>query len=160
MAITAQFTTYNGNPKKVNKNVTFAGNTVTVKAYETIDDLTCDFILNGHGYHGVNYMKVSWDGVEKFYFIEKRAGMTGDMTRITASCDVLYTYANEINNASAVLNRTSNNAYVNSLLRDSKVLTLSGAVPSSIRLFDMLSDQEYYYVAVLQSSASSISSQS
>lgn len=157
MAITAWFTTYNGNPKKVNKNVTFAGNQVTVKAYETIDDLTCDFILNGHGYHGVNYMKVSWDGVEKFYFIEKRAGMAGDMTRITASCDVLYTYANEINNAPAVLNRTSNNTYVNSLLRDSKVLTLSGAVPSSIRLFDMLSDQEYYYVAVLQSSASSIS---
>lgn len=155
MAITAQFATYNGNPKKVNKNVTFTGNTVTVKAYETIDDLTCDFILNGHGYHGVNYMKVSWDGVEKFYFIEKRAGMTGDMTRITASCDVLYTYANEINNASAVLNRTSNTEYVNSLLRDSKVLTLSGAIPSSIKLSNYISDWEYYYVAVLQSKASS-----
>lgn len=157
MAITAQFTTYNGNPKKVNKNVTFAENPITVKAYETIDDLTCDFILNGHGYHGVNYMKVSWDGVEKFYFIEKRAGMTGDMTRITASCDVLYTYANEINNAPAVINRTSNNAYVNALLRDSKVLTLSGARVSSIRLSRYISDWEYYYVAVLQSAPSKIS---
>lgn len=156
MAITAQFTTYNGNPKKVNKNVTFAGNPVTVKAYETIDDLTCDFILNGHGYHGVNYMKVSWDGNIRYYFIENRSGLTGDRTSITASCDVLYTYADKINNSSAVLNRTSNNAYVNSRLRDSQVLTLSGAIPSSLYLVNnILDDTEYYYVGVVQAQASS-----
>lgn len=158
MAITAWFTTYSGNPKKVNKSVTFEGEGTAIQSYETIDDLTCDFILNGHGYHGTNYMKVSWDGVIKYYFIEKRSGMPADMTRITATCDVLYTYANEVNNAEAVLNRTSNGVYVNSLLRDSKVLTLSGAVPSSIKLAEILSDREYYYVAVLQSAPSTVGS--
>lgn len=157
MAITAWFTTYSGNPKKINKTVTFSGDGATIKAYETIDDLTCDFILNGHGYHGTNYMKVSWDGVVKYYFIERRSGMTGDMTRITATCDVLFTYASDITSSGAILNRTSNGNYVNSLLRDSKVTTLSGAVPSSVKLVsDVLDDQEYYYVGILQGTASEL----
>ena len=156
MAITAWFTTYSGNPKKVNKDVSFSGDGKTISAYETIDDLTCKFILDGHGYHGVNYMKVSWDGNIRYYFIENRSGLTGNRTSITASCDVLYTYASNIKNASAVLNRTSNNTYVNSRLRDSQVLTLSGAIPSSLYLVNnILDDTEYYYVGVVQAQASS-----
>ena len=157
MAINAYFGTYTGNPKKVKKTVTLSETAIPIQAYDEIDDLTCDFVLAGSGYHGYNYMKVEFPNHTKYYFIEKRAGVAGNMTKITATCDVLYTYTNSIINASAVLNRTSNGTYVNSLLRDSKVSTLSGAFPSSkILIPNVLDNQEYYYVAILQNGPSDV----
>lgn len=156
MAITANFGTYTGNPKKILKTVTF-GEAITISAWEEIDDLTCDFILDGAGYHGANYMKVDWNGTEKFYFIESRTGMTGTRTKIRAVCDVLYTYRTTIISSPAVLNRTSygSSGLTFPFLKDNKVTTLAQTEFSSNRLAsNIISDTEYVYVGVLQKVAS------
>lgn len=153
MSINAYFATYDGNPEKVNKDVSSTfGSAVTVQATRDINDLTCEFILDGHGYHGDNYMKVEWDGVTKYYFIEKREGMPGDMTKITATCDVLTTYASAINNAPAVIARTSSGDF-NAFLKDEKTPILSTTYFSSKKIGDgsvgnLISGQEYFYVGV------------
>lgn len=166
MAITARVGTWKGNPKVLVKDgsetygsVFWASETLnlTVSAYEEIDDLTCDFILNGHGYHSYNYMEVDWGGTTKYYFIEKRSGMTGDMTKVRCTCDVLYTYSAEILNASAIINRTSwtTDTITDFMLRDNKVTTTSRTIISSEALQEnVIGDQEWYYVGVVQKLAS------
>lgn len=161
MAITARTAVYSGSPKTVDKEVTWdqaADAAIPISAFEEIDDLTCDFILNGHGYHGKNYMEVSWDNVVKYYFIESRSGMSGDRTKVRGVCDVLSTYKTSIQGAEAVINRTSYStvdAYVDPMLRDNKVTTTSRTVVSSeVLQEDIIGDQEYFYVGIIQNAAS------
>lgn len=155
MALTAEFGYYYGNPKLVNKAMDEFGAPYDIKAYEEIDDLTCSFVLGGSGFHRYNYMRVTWpDGMVKYYFIERREGMPANMTKITATCDVLYTYASRINNAAAVLNRTSNTKYVNFLLKDNHMTTISKTVLSSRRSEKITDNEEYFYVGIVQNKAS------
>lgn len=162
MSITASFGTWSGNPEKVNKDVSFLGSSTTVQATRDINDLTCEFILDGQGYHGCNYMEVFWgsgnvdpetgeSGVTKYYFIEKREGMPGNMTKITATCDVLTTYASAVYAAPAVIGRTSKSAYLNNYLKDEKTPMLSDTYFSSSVLGDIngvKANTEYFYVGV------------
>ena len=162
MAITARTAVYSGSPKTVEKSVTWDQTTqtaITISAYEEINDLTCDFILEGHGYHGKNYMEVTWNsGVVKYYFIESRTGMPGDMTKVRGVCDVLSTYKTSIQGAEAVINRTSYSTvdtYVDPMLRDNKVTTTSRTVVSSEVLQEnIIGNQEYFYVGIIQNAAS------
>lgn len=162
MAIKCKVATYGGNPRKIMKDLTmFNGATeITISAYKEIDDLTCEFILEGHGYHGTNYMQVSWNDGEKvkYYFIENRVGMPGDRTKIKATCDVLTTYQGPIMAAPAIINRTSNADLVNNMLRDNKVTTTSNTIVSSENLQNIgeIGNFEYYYVGVLQNVASTL----
>lgn len=161
MAISARTAVYSGSPKTVDKSVEWdqaADAAIPISAFEEIDDLTCDFILNGHGYHGKNYMEVSWDNVVKYYFIESRTGMSGDRTKVRGVCDVLSTYKTSIQGAEAVINRTSYSTvdtYVDPMLRDNKVTTTSRTVVSSEVLQEnIIGDQEYFYVGIIQNAAS------
>lgn len=161
MAITARTAVYSGSPKKVDKSVEWdqaANAPINISAFEEIDDLTCDFILDGHGYHGKNYLEVSWDNVVKYYFIESRTGMSGDRTKVRGVCDVLSTYKTSIQGAEAVINRTSYSTvdtYVDPMLRDNKVTTTSRTVVSSEVLQEnIIGDQEYFYVGIIQNAAS------
>lgn len=161
MALTAEFGYYYGNPKLVNKAMKEFSAPYDIKAYDEIDDLTCSFVLGGSGFHRYNYMRVTWpngpdgsDGMVKYYFIERREGMPANMTKITATCDVLYTYASRINGAAAVLNRTSNTKYVNFLLKDNHMTTVSKTVLSSKRSEKITDNEEYFYVGVIQNKAS------
>lgn len=161
MAITARTAVYSGSPKKIKKNVTWdqaANAPINISAFEEIDDLTCDFILDGHGYHSKNYMEVSWDnGVVKYYFIESRAGLTGDRTKVRGVCDVLSTYQSTVLDAEAVLNRTSysTQTLVDPMLRDNKVTTTSRTVISSeVIQENIIGNTEWFYVGIVQNMAS------
>lgn len=161
MAITAKTAVYSGSPKKIKKNVTWdqaPGAEIQISAYEEINDLTCDFILDGHGYNNKNYMEVSWDnGVVKYYFIESRTGMPGDMTKVRGVCDVLTTYQSTVLDAEAVLNRTSYSTknLVDPMLRDNKVTTTSRTVISSeVIQENIIGNTEWFYVGIVQNMAS------
>lgn len=156
MAITANFGTYTGNPDNVSKTVQW-GADITISAWDQIDDLTCDFILDGAGYHGTNMMKVNWNGTTKYYFIESRSGMTATRTKIRATCDVLYTYAQTIKDSPAILNRCSNDVenILNPMLKDNKVTTLSETEFDSWAVNpNTIGGEEFVYVGVLQKLAS------
>lgn len=151
MAIKAKFATYGGSPKKVYKSITSWSEEKTISAYEDIDDLTCDFILEGSGYHGYNYMRVEWSGKVKYYFIESRTGMKGNMTKIRGMCDVLTTYQGAVGDAPAVINRTSDRKHNDPMLKDNKVTTRSVTeLDSTCLISNVVSDTEYVYVGVLQ----------
>lgn len=151
MAITAKFATYGGSPKKVYKSISSWSEEKTISAYEDIDDLTCDFILDGSGYHGYNYMRVEWNGTVKYYFIESRTGMKGNMTKLRGVCDVLTTYQDAVGNAPAVINRTSDKDHNDPMLKDNKVTTRSVTeLDSTLIVPDVVSNTEYVYVGVLQ----------
>lgn len=154
MAITAKFATSEESTKKITKTPTF-GSDVPISAYEEIDDLTCDFILNGHGYHDVNYVKVSWGTRVKYYFIESRTGMPGDMTRIRCVCDVLRTYQAAILASPAVLNRTSDQKFTDTFLKDNQITTRAVTELDAAAIAEnVISDTEYVYVGILQKVAS------
>lgn len=154
MAITAQFATYLGLPKQIDKYPVWEGS-YDIKAYNEIDDLTCSFVLGGSGFHNYNMMRVTFPGnLIKNYFIEKREGMPGNMTKITATCDVLSTYAAAIHEAPAILNRTSNTNYVNFLLKDNQKTTISKTILSSKRSEKITDNEEYFYVGIIQNKAS------
>ena len=155
MAITANFATTTESTKKITKTPSF-GADVPISAYEEVDDLTCDFILDGHGYHGYNYMKVTWDtGRVKYYFIESRTGMPGDMTRIRCVCDVLRTYRAAILASPAVLNRTSDQRYTDTFLKDNQITTRAVTELDAAAIAEnVISDTEYVYVGILQKVAS------
>lgn len=149
MSITARFATYTGNPKKIKKALTF-GDPVTISAHGAIDDLTCDFIINGTLF-GANYMQVDWNGQTKNYFIEQRIGQTGTMTRIRCTCDVLATYQTTILSAPAVIRRTSDTAYVDTFLRDGFVTTRANTeIDAAVIAENIIADTEYIYVGILQ----------
>lgn len=151
MAIKAKFTTWGGSPKKVYKTIETWSEEKTISAYEDIDDLTCDFILDGAGYHGYNYMRVDWNGKVKYYFIESRTGMKGNMTRLRGVCDVLTTYQDAVGYAPAVINRTSNKDHADPMLRDNKVTTRAVTELDSTKIIEnVVSGTEYVYVGVLQ----------
>ncbi len=151
MAITAKFAAYGGSPKKVYKTISSWSEEKTINAYEDIDDLTCDFILDGAGYHGYNYMRVAWNGTVKYYFIESRTGMRGNMTKLRGVCDVLTTYQSAVGNAPAVINRTSDGDHNDPMLKDNKVTTRSVTeLDSTLISPNIVSDTEYVYVGVLQ----------
>lgn len=151
MAITANFAIYDGSPKKVVKTISSWSTDKTISAYEDIDDLTCDFILDGAGYHGYNYMSVSWGEVVKYYFIESRTGMRGNMTKIRGVCDVLQTYQSAIGSAPAVINRTSDENLIDPMLKDNKTTARSVTeLDSTLISSNIVSDTEYVYVGVLQ----------
>lgn len=151
MAIKAKFATWGGSPKKVVKSINSWSEEKTISAYEDIDDLTCDFILDGAGYHGYNYMRVDWNGKVKYYFIESRTGMKGNMTKLHGVCDVLTTYQVSIGNSPAVINRTSNGNYNDPMLKDNKVTTRAVTELDSTKIIEnVVSDTEYVYVGVLQ----------
>lgn len=164
MAIKCKVATYGGNPRRIMKDLSIfdSATEITISAYKEIDDLTCEFILEGHGYHGTNYMRVSWNDNQKtkYYFIENRVGMPGDRTKIKATCDVLTTYSEPILAASAIINRTSNADLINNMLRDNKVTTTSNTIVSSENLHNIgeIGNFEYYYVGVLQNTASKLNS--
>ena len=154
MAITANFATSDYSTKKITKAPIF-GTDVTISAYEEIDDLTCDFILNGHGYHEYNYMKVSWGARVKYYFIESRTGLPGDMTRIRCVCDVLRTYQAAILASPAVLNRTSDQNFTDTFLKDNQITTRAVTELDAAKIAEnVISDTEYVYVGILQKVAS------
>lgn len=151
MAIKAKLATWSGSPKKVYKSITSWSDEKTISAYEDIDDLTCDFILDGAGYHGYNYMRVEWPGKVKYYFIESRTGMKGNMTKIRGMCDVLTTYQGAIGDAPAVINRTSDRGHADPMLKDNKVTTRAATeLDSTLLISNVVSDTEYVYVGVLQ----------
>lgn len=158
MAITVQFGTYDGNAKIVDKTsrLTLDNTEYEVKAYNEVNDLTCEFVLAGSGFHSYNYMKVTWpgDGLVKYYFIEKREGMPANMTKVTATCDVLYTYRGNIWHASAILNRTSNTDYVNFLLKDNHMTTITKTILSSKQSEKITDNEEYFYVGIIQNKRS------
>lgn len=164
MAITARVGTCTCNPKTIFKDqegkITWDSNNlnINVSAWKEINDLTCEFILDGAGYHGKNYMQVHWSDIDKYYFIEKREGLTGNMTKITATCDVLYTYRGAISGSAAVINRTSwsTDEITDFMLRDNKVTTTSKTIISSENLHnvDAISNTEWYYVGIVQKEAS------
>lgn len=154
MAITAQFASFYGPPKEVFKTPLW-GNSYEVKAYNEIDDLTCSFVLGGSGFHNYNMMRVTFPGgLAKNYFIEKREGMPGNMTKITATCDVLSTYSSAILTAPVILNRTSNTNFVNFLLKDNQKTTISKTILSSKRSEKITDNEEYFYVGIIQNKAS------
>ena len=157
MAISADFGLYGGNPKALAKTVDWQLTNRPIQAFEEIDDLTCDFILDGADYHSYNYMKVDWGGTIKYYFIEKRTGMTGNRTKVRGTCDVLTTYKGVIMGAPAIINRTSwaTDYTCDPMLRDNKVTTTSRTIVSTEQLTGpIIGDQEYFYVGVLQASPS------
>lgn len=150
MSITARFATYTGNPKKVKKALTF-GEPVTIAAHGAIDDLTCDFVVNGAALFDANYMQVDWNGQIKNYFIEQRIGQTGTMTRIRCTCDVLTTYQTAVLSAPAVIRRTSDTTYVDTFLRDGFVTTRANTeIDAAVIAPDIIADTEYIYVGILQ----------
>jgi len=151
VAIKANFATSDYSTKKITKEPIF-GADVTISAYEEVDDLTCDFILDGHGYHGYNYMQVTWDtGRVKYYFIESRTGMPGDMTRIRCVCDVLRTYQATILASPAVLNRTSDQKFTDTFLKDNQITTRAVTELDAAAIAEnVISDTEYVYVGILQ----------
>mgnify|MGYP003287704226 CR=1 FL=1 len=153
MAITAWFTSYDGDPTTVNKGLSFTGEGTTINAWDQIDDLTCDFIMDGAGYHASNMMKVSWNDTVKYYFIEQRTGMPGTRTKIRATCDVLYTYAETIKNSPAVINRTQygEKGLTNPFLKDNRTTTLAETeFSSNLLASNIISNTEYVYVGILQ----------
>lgn len=150
MSITARFATYTGNPKKIKKALTFS-EPVTISAHGAIDDLACDFLVNGASLFDANYMQVDWNGQTKNYFIEQRIGQTGTMTRIRCTCDVLTTYQAAILEAPAVIRRTSDTAYVDTFLRDGFVTTRANTeIDAAVIAPDIIADTEYIYVGILQ----------
>lgn len=150
MSITARFATYTGNPKKVKKALTF-GAPVTISAHGAVDDLTCDFVVNGAALFDANYMQVDWNGTTKNYFIEQRIGQTGTMTRIRCTCDVLKTYQTAVLSAPAVIRRTSDTRYVDTFLRDGFVTTRANTeIDAAVIAPDIIADTEYIYVGILQ----------
>ena len=154
MALTAQFATYYGLPKQIYKTPVWEGS-YDVKAYNEINDLTCSFVLGGSGFHSYNMMKVTFPGgLTKNYFIEKREGMPGNMTKITATCDVLSTYSSAILTAPAILNRTSNTNFVNFLLKDNQKTTISKTILSSKQSEKITDNEEYFYVGIIQNKSS------
>jgi len=150
VSIKAKFATSDYSTKKITKEPIF-GADVPISAYEEVDDLTCDFILDGHGYHGYNYMQVTWDNKVKYYFIESRTGMPGDMTRIRCVCDVLRTYQATILASPAVLNRTSDQRFTDTFLKDNQITTRAVTELDAAAIAeDVISDTEYVYVGILQ----------
>ena len=161
MAIKAKFCVYTGNPKRISKlqwgDAGWTTGEITISAWEEIDDLTCDFILDGAGYHGYNYMAVDWNGMIKYYFVEQRTGLPSNSTKIRGTCDVLSTYRKQIYNAPAIINRTSWNTKntCDPMLRDNKVTTTSKTIVSSEEVQkNIIGNQEWFYVGVLQSAPS------
>lgn len=155
MALSARFGTTSDNPKKINKTLPFSGDAVTVNAWSQVDDLTCEFILSGSGYHDENYMEVNWPGITKYYFIEKRVGMQGNMVKLTGTIDALTTYKDTIMSAPAVINRTDDQNHLDPMLKDNKVTTRSVTeLDSTLLVGNVISDTEYVYVGVLQKVAS------
>lgn len=155
--MTCKFATYTGNPKKINKTLSFTKE-CSISAYEDVDDLTCDFIILGTDLHGYNYMEVDWNGHTKYYFIGPRIGMQGGKTRIRATCDVLTTYKDAILGSPAVLNRTSDgrDGFTFPFLKDNRVTTLAKTEFSSDRIVsNVIGDIEYVYVGILQKTPSS-----
>lgn len=157
MAIKAKFCVYTGNPKRISKlqwgDAGWATGEITISAWEEIDDLTCDFILDGAGYHAYNYMAVDWNGTIKYYFVEQRTGLPSNSTKIRGTCDVLSTYRTEIYNSPAIINRTSWNTgeTCDPMLRDNKVTTTSKTIISTEVLEpDIIDNQEWFYVGVIQ----------
>lgn len=161
MAIKAKFVVCTENPKRISKlqwgDAGWYTAPIEISAWEEIDDLTCDFILDGAGYHAYNYMAVDWGNIVKYYFIEQRTGLPSNSTKIRGTCDVLSTYRTQIYNAPAIINRTSWNTSetCDSMLRDNKVTTKSKTLVSSEEIKkDIIGNQEWFYVGVLQKSPS------
>lgn len=161
MAIKAKFVVCTENPKRISKlqwnDAGWYTAPIEISAWEEIDDLTCDFILDGAGYHGYNYMAVDWGNIVKYYFIEQRTGLPSNSTKIRGTCDVLSTYRKQIYNAPAIINRTSWNTSetCDPMLRDNKVTTKSRTIVSSEEIKkDIIGNQEWFYVGVLQKSPS------
>lgn len=152
------FTTYSGNPYKIDKSGMLNFSDVrSVEAYNDVDDITCEFVVSGVDLHGYNYMYVDWNNHRKYYFIELRSGLKAGMTRIVARCDVLYTYKSAILESPAVLNRTSDGSkgMTFPFLKDNRVTTLAQTEFSSFSLAsNIISDTEFVYVGVLQKIAS------
>ena len=157
MAIKAKFCVYTGNPKRISKlqwnTAGWATAPIEISAWDEVDDLTCDFILDGAGYHAYNYMAVDWGNIVKYYFIEQRTGLPSNSTKIRGTCDVLSTYRTEIYNSPAIMNRTSWNTKntCDPMLRDNKVTTTSKTIISTEELIpNIIDNKEWFYVGIVQ----------
>lgn len=156
MAITAKIGTTSSYPNEVIKTATLPQQWTSVDPTGTVDDLTCDFILNGgsSSFVGKNYMAVNWGtGKEYYYFINKKTSMSGNRTLLSCEMDVLNTFSSTITASPAVISRTSNANFVNYFLRDNRVPILSTSQISSDPFDpDILgaNPQEYIYVGIWQ----------
>lgn len=157
MAITAKIGTTSSYPNEVIKTASLPeGDPLTVEPTGTVDDLTCDFILNGgsSSFVGKNYMQVNWGtGKNYYYFINKKTSMSGNRTMLSCEMDVLNTFSSTITASPAVISRTSNANFVNYFLRDNRVPILSTSQISSDPFGpDILgaNPQEYIYVGIWQ----------
>ena len=128
-----------------------------IKAWEVVNDLTCEFIVSDFVF-GHNYLLVSWDNFQKAYYVIKRSPMPGGMIKLTCEIDVLTTYADEINRAPAVLERTSNSAFVNFFQRDEKIPVLSTTDISTKNFGNVIlgeNPKEYIYAGIWLTRSSS-----
>lgn len=156
MAITASLGYTSDMSIVVDKAATF-GNAITVEATGSINDIDCQFVLNGSGFFTSNYMKVLWPGCEfdYYYYINKRESMSGNRTLLICELDVLKTFARIIGESPAVIARTSNPAYVNFFVRDNKVPIVSTTQISTKNFGGAIlpeQAQEYIYVGIWQTS--------
>ena len=156
MAITAKIGTTSSYPNEVVKTANLPENWVNVEPTGTVDDLACDFILNGgsSSFVGKNYMAVKWGTTkEYYYFINKKTSMSGNRTMVSCEMDVLNTFSSTITESPAVISRTSNANFVNYFLRDNRIPILSTSQISSDPFGpDILgtNPQEYIYVGIWQ----------
>lgn len=131
---------------------------IEIKAWDQIDDVTCEFIVSGFN-HTHNYMEVDWgDTIYKTYFVNKRTGMPGNMVKLTCEIDVLTTYGDIIRRSPAVIARTNNSAFVNFYQRDEKVPTLSTTDISTKNFGSAILPspaQEYIYAGIWLTRSSS-----
>lgn len=156
MAITAYLGYTSDMSIVVDKAATF-GNPITVEATGSINDIDCQFVLNGSGFFTSNYMKVRWPDCEfdYYYYINKRESMSGNRTLLICELDVLKTFADIIVESPAVIARTSNPAYVNFFVRDNKVPIVSTTQISTKNFGGAIlpeQAQEYIYVGIWQTS--------
>lgn len=147
------------NPKTLIKNCLWA-NEITIKPTGDVNDLTCDFVLDGTDFYRYNYLVVYWPGLQGgaqmpyYYFINKKIGTSGNRTILQCELDVLNTFNLIIGNSPAVISRTSNSEYVNFFVRDNKVPVVSTTQISTKNFGpDILPQnaQEYIYVGIWQS---------
>lgn len=156
MAITAKIGTTSSYPNEVIKTATLSQEWFSVDPTGTVDDLTCDFVLDGgsSSFVGKNYLAVKWGTAkEYFYFINQKTSMPGNRTMLSCEMDVLATFSSTITASPAVISRTSNANYVNYFLRDNRIPILSTSQISSDPFGpDILgtAPQEYIYVGIWQ----------
>lgn len=158
MAITAKIGTTSAYPNEVVKTANLSQDWFPVNPTGTVDDLTCDFILDGgaSSFIGKNYMAVKWGTTkEYYYFINKKTSMPGNRTLLTCELDVLHTFSSIILESPAVLARTSNSDYVDFFVRDTKVPIVSTTQISTKNFGQPIlpnDAQEYIYVGIWQNS--------